>query len=977
MSGWMSRFTSGTQSAPPTALGTPTTALTPAYAWPVQRPQKPRDPNTPDHRLQLNRKCIYERRLPGESYITVHCERLQSGFYDSPGIHEDSIENVRFVALNFVFHPSHTINRFKSARISVALHNQDAPQPPNPFDGLGSRVQTPDPEKQATSGRRRSSSRGPGLRARSRSRTRPPKPYPHEDAKISDGPKFLRHAPHLLYGAISPETLQWNFNLAGSLGVSQTPVSASLQPSGGVKSSYKIFEMMKIQGSVRSLRSWYGRDYDVEDGEIVWTLEENKLQKSGLPREFTFVMMVHKGAAENNVAFDVEIEPQVGSFVGGHFPKWYVNFLQYQPLHKELLDLDKELGQRFDPCTPGRGYNFANLESTFDDFVSMPGTTYSSSDRPPEFGAGPAPADAQQAGAAAQAGASAAGSGGQGKAQGPQGGGKGGGQGQPPAKAGSGSAPSTAPATSNDINVRVFIERGESQTPSPNQTRTGQREPSRQHSLRKQRSREGLKQYGEQQDTPTRDITESPEQIQPRRRRNSASGAVNSAISQAQALFNNTRSPPPGHRRSSSTAPDSLTATSRSPPIHYSPKPQRPISFNKLSSTRPEDDLHVTRTHSPARSPQPSFQRPLSRSPHTLPHLHTPATNATKPRSPLANEYEESFLKPARPISQLNRFPSADPKTWATAADDHEPLYSVITPNKEQDLLDQPYSEKSRQNHYRQPASSGSEMTMTHATPIHRDFAELSRMRSSTPKDFAAVQDLQHLMHSPPRQKAAATSPPRIPQQPHSPRRDEDTTPRQGMRGTAPAPPLGPIATSSRPTAAASTAPRPVPAPQAMFPSQLPGKITEESPAASATTNMLSSRETLERERAARALEGEHTSMHPSHGYQMPPQPQPQSQTQQHQFRRRVPLGSSENYDEGQGVRDSGYHSAQGATPPEGWSKDANFQVSPISDDYTRPPVPVAPPVEAPMPPKALVAPRKRNSVRSSYPSWRANGTIG
>lgn len=307
--------------------------------------QRQLDPNTPQNRLFLNQQCIYERRLPGDSYVTAHITRLQSGYFDTPAIHEDCINDVRFLAINFVFHPVDTRHRFVSARIALSVHNRS-------LDANTGEIPLP-----------------PQIDRRSSSVVNEP---------FRCKPKILRYAPHLLYGTLSPETLDWNFNLAGAFGVTQGPANASLQPSGGVKTSYKMYKMMKIQGSVRTLTSWYGRDRDVEDGELVWTLEENHLQKSGLPREFTFVLMLTKGHSANDVQFNIDIEPTVASWYGV-YPKWWLNRIWYQPLPKAELNLDKDLGQRFSPTTKGRGFNFANIMGTFDDFVSLPGTTYQTS----------------------------------------------------------------------------------------------------------------------------------------------------------------------------------------------------------------------------------------------------------------------------------------------------------------------------------------------------------------------------------------------------------------------------------------------------------------------------------------------------------------------------------------------------------------------------------------------------------------------
>ncbi|OAP61668.1 hypothetical protein AYL99_03871 [Fonsecaea erecta] len=346
-----------------------------ASSWPPPTPLTPRfrDRNAPDYRYQVNQKCIYERRLPGGSYITAHVQRLQSGYYDSPVIHEDRIDNVRFVAINFVFHPSASTFRFKSAEISVALHHAglDDRNPLQVVAGLAA------PKTSHDHGTQTETVSNSQALVRSRDCVHFPGFKPSR-------PKFLRHAPHLLYGSISPETLNWNFNLAGSLGVSQGPASATFNPSYGVKSSYKVYEMMKIQGSVRTLRSWYGRDYDIEDGELVWTLEENRLQKSGLPREFTFVMLLTKGSGGfeecGDVELEIDIRPKVAGRLGAAYSSLITNLHQYQPFKHEVLDLDKEIGQVFEPHVKGRGFNFANIATSFDDFVWLPGTAYSTSD---------------------------------------------------------------------------------------------------------------------------------------------------------------------------------------------------------------------------------------------------------------------------------------------------------------------------------------------------------------------------------------------------------------------------------------------------------------------------------------------------------------------------------------------------------------------------------------------------------------------
>jgi hypothetical protein len=290
-----------------------------------------RDPNAPDYKFQVNQKCIYERELPGGSYITCHIQRLQNGYYDSAIVHEDLIENVRFVALNFVFHPSRKDYRFKSAEISVALHHTKFDKL-SPLDRVRHSI-IPEHISEHDHGTQTDTVSHALIRSSDalpiqRRGTKP----------VACRPKFIRHAPHLLYGSVSPETLNWNFNVAGSAGISYGPANAAFKPSYGLKGSYKVYEMMRIQGSVRTLRSWYGDQYDVEDGELVWTLEENKLQKSGLPREFTFVMLLTKGSGgfepSEDVTLEINIDPKVSGPMGGTYPDFVTSLHRFRPFRK-------------------------------------------------------------------------------------------------------------------------------------------------------------------------------------------------------------------------------------------------------------------------------------------------------------------------------------------------------------------------------------------------------------------------------------------------------------------------------------------------------------------------------------------------------------------------------------------------------------------------------------------------------------------
>lgn len=287
--------------------------------------KKKHDPNMSDPRLLVNRPCIYERQLPGDAYITAHVQRLQHGYYSSPVLPELYAEHVDFLAVSFVFHSVNTrVHRFKSATIRVRIS--------------GGTSSTPAAAK----------------------------------------PRFLMHAPHLIFGIGTPETMDWTFSLAGALGISQTPVSASLIPSGSVNEQFQRFEMMRIQGSVRTLKSSRGPEFDAENSEILWSLEENNLQRSGLPREFTFVMLVKKPTTDSNIHLSLDINPVIDNW-NGSFPSWWMRWPPYHPLPRPFVDFSREVGQPFEPAHGERGFNFATLATTLDNYVAMPGRKFSRS----------------------------------------------------------------------------------------------------------------------------------------------------------------------------------------------------------------------------------------------------------------------------------------------------------------------------------------------------------------------------------------------------------------------------------------------------------------------------------------------------------------------------------------------------------------------------------------------------------------------
>lgn len=431
-------------------------------AKPRQRPvdPKPNDPNAPLKRLQLHQKCLYERNLPGNTFVSAHVNRLQRGYYQSKALHEGPFNNVYFVSVHFVFHPrDHHYHRFRAATIKVSVH----------ADFTASDFE---PEK---------------------GRYKP----------LNSRPRILKHAPELIYGAVSPENLQWNFNLSSSFGVSQAPLSATLNPSGGVKKTYRVYDMMSIQGSLRVLKSPLGSDFDVDDGMAVWTLEENLTQRSGLPREFDFVMLVHKPDDVRSVYLSVDLDATVSSW-HGTYPQWYTNMSRYLPDVDYTLGLDTDIGQKFLPETPGRGFNFADLPQALDQYVCMPGSMYPTTDSKQEesrsgdrdwsryrkYEPRDSANDYRVSGAAPTASPEPMSPDKQINTWGQQ---------SAPASARTPQRQLVLPET---LNVRVTLEHSTPRSPATNRYSgcpLNNQEPARQHSIRRRRSRSELKGYGFQQ----------------------------------------------------------------------------------------------------------------------------------------------------------------------------------------------------------------------------------------------------------------------------------------------------------------------------------------------------------------------------------------------------------------------------------------------------------------------------------------------
>ncbi|PQE16677.1 hypothetical protein CJF30_00003374 [Rutstroemia sp. NJR-2017a BBW] len=94
-----------------------------------------------------------------------------------------------------------------------------------------------------------------------------------------------------------------------SLGVT-TPMTTTITPSTEFDRSKVIGTMLKIQGSTRSVK-------DMESSKLIWSLEENEQQYTGLPREFTFVFLVEQPVARAPFTLQVAIRPVLSQTIDG------------------------------------------------------------------------------------------------------------------------------------------------------------------------------------------------------------------------------------------------------------------------------------------------------------------------------------------------------------------------------------------------------------------------------------------------------------------------------------------------------------------------------------------------------------------------------------------------------------------------------------------------------------------------------------
>jgi hypothetical protein len=170
--------------------------------------------------------------------------------------------------------------------------------------------------------------------------------------------------------------------------------------------------MMKIQGSTRCETVAESHIMDrrqIQDRKLVWSMEENDQQGSGLPREFTFVFLVEQprnGEKEDRNAFrpltlGIQIKPCVTGFglsmidhhtqlteivgeVGQKFPSDMASapsggddFITQKTSNGTMSTQLMEIDGSLNPQEKNGLYNFAAMPGSFEDLVEMPGTAAS------------------------------------------------------------------------------------------------------------------------------------------------------------------------------------------------------------------------------------------------------------------------------------------------------------------------------------------------------------------------------------------------------------------------------------------------------------------------------------------------------------------------------------------------------------------------------------------------------------------------
>ena len=314
----------------------------------------------PDHKFQVNEQLLFEHEFHGSCYVSAHLQRLQHGIFGDATIHGAGTMHVTFLAITFVFHPSISLShRFQSAIIEVSARSEN-----------------------------------------------------------NEPLRFVKFAPHMAYGRISIETMKWTFSLGATVGVTKGPVNVAVNPSIAHEKDKVLGTMMKIQGSTRSTPGLgHYRSNRIPDTKLVWSIEENDQQMTGLPREFTFVFLVARPLKAESVLkgkkHEIKHEKDTHAidalthsaahkcldhaatytpmYIGIHVKPHISNIVNGLPCPGEYEEtlLADEVGQRLAvEHTQGTGgidtyaargyYNFAKMPGNFEDLIELPGNAVTS-----------------------------------------------------------------------------------------------------------------------------------------------------------------------------------------------------------------------------------------------------------------------------------------------------------------------------------------------------------------------------------------------------------------------------------------------------------------------------------------------------------------------------------------------------------------------------------------------------------------------
>jgi hypothetical protein len=176
--------------------------------------------------------------------------------------------------------------------------------------------------------------------------------------------KIIKFAPHLAYGRVSTENLKWSFSLASTVGVT-LPYTAAITPSAGLDKQKVVDAMMKIQGSTRGHKG-------VESGKLVWSLEENQQQSSGLPREFTFIFLAERVNPRIPISVSIGLRPVFSKDLG------IKSLLQEQIGGISICLGNEPVGQIFlgtNDTEKGSAFNFATIKGCLDELIELPGSS--------------------------------------------------------------------------------------------------------------------------------------------------------------------------------------------------------------------------------------------------------------------------------------------------------------------------------------------------------------------------------------------------------------------------------------------------------------------------------------------------------------------------------------------------------------------------------------------------------------------------